>query len=130
ATSHHQHDRPMSVSSSKWITPCLMPSPTPTGLRCEFLQTARGIDGKMIFQVRKRNRESMHQQRFGARATYRQEEDQRVKESVSLAEKFTALKSLKVDLTHFAPEGDAKTSEIKYMVNLQNAKSVFRFNCP
>lgn len=72
----------------------------------------------------------MHQQKFGARATYRQEEDQRVKASVSLAEKFKALKSLKVDLTYLSPDGDAKTSEIKYMVNLQNAKSVFRFNCP
>lgn len=71
-----------------------------------------------------------HQQRFGARAEYRQEEDQRVKNSSSLAEKFQKLKSLNVELTYFNPEGDAKSSHIKYSVNVQNAKSVFRFNCP
>jgi hypothetical protein len=72
----------------------------------------------------------MHQQRFGARAEYRQLEGQRVKDSVSLAQKFQKLKSLKVDLTYFGPEGDTKSSHIKYTVNLQNAKSVFRFSCP
>jgi len=72
----------------------------------------------------------MYHQKTGARAEYRQAEGQRIKDSASLAEKFHQLKSLTVDLTYFDPEGLSKTSEIKYTVNLANAKSVFRFNCP
>jgi hypothetical protein len=72
----------------------------------------------------------MHQQRFGARAEYRQLEDQRVKDSASLAEKFRKLKSLTVDLAYYSSEGGAKSSQIKYTVNLANARSVFRFSCP
>jgi hypothetical protein len=40
------------------------------------------------------------------------------------------LKSLTVLLEYYAPEGDTKTSQIKYEVNVANAKSVFRFSCP
>lgn len=72
----------------------------------------------------------MHQQRLGAHAEFRQEEAQRVKDSPSLATKFRKLKSLTVVLKHYSPEGLTKTSETKYQVNLANAKSVFRFNCP
>ncbi len=72
----------------------------------------------------------MYQQRFGARAEYRQQEAKRVKESVSLSAKFQTLKSLTVELEYYDPEGVNKSSEIKYTVNVANAKSVFRFNCP
>jgi len=72
----------------------------------------------------------MHQQRFGARAEYRQQEDQRVRESISLAEKFKKLKSLTVDLAYHNADGGGKSSHVKYSVNLANAKSVFRFTCP
>jgi hypothetical protein len=72
----------------------------------------------------------MYQQRLGARAEYRQQEAQRVKESASLADRFRRLKSLTVNLTHYNPDGVTKGSEIKYEVNLANAKSVFRFSCP
>lgn len=72
----------------------------------------------------------MYQSRIGARSLYRQQESLRVKESISLAEKFPALKSLTVELAHFSPEGMTKNSQIKYTVNLQNAKAVFRFDCP
>ena len=72
----------------------------------------------------------MYQQRLGARAEYRQQEGQRVKDSVSLADKFQKLKSLTVEFDYYNPEGVTKNSQIKYEVNLQNAKSVFRFNCP
>jgi hypothetical protein len=72
----------------------------------------------------------MYQQRLGARAEYRQEESQRVKDSPSLAAKFRNLKSLTVVLKYYNPEGLTKTSEIKYEVNIENAKSVFRFSCP
>ena len=72
----------------------------------------------------------MYHQRTGARAEYRLQEGLRIKDSVSLADKFRQLKSLTVDLMYYDPEGISKTSEIKYSVNLANAKSVFCFNCP
>src|SRR3954452_9147182 len=71
----------------------------------------------------------MYHQRTGARAEYRQLEGQRIKDSTTLADQFGQLKSLTVDLGYFDPEGVTKTSEIKYTVNLANAKSVFCFNC-
>jgi len=72
----------------------------------------------------------MYKQRLGTRAEYLQQEGQRVRNSVSLAEKFRRLRSLTVNLTHCSPDGATKGSEIKYQVNLANAKSVFRFSCP
>lgn len=72
----------------------------------------------------------MYHQRTGARAEYRQQEGLRIKESASLADTFRQLKSLTVDLAYYDPEGITRTSEIRYTVNLANAKSVFCFNCP
>ncbi len=72
----------------------------------------------------------MYHAKLGARAEYRQQEGQRVKESASLADRFRRLKSLTVNLTYYNPDGVTKSSEIKYEVNLANAKSVFRFSCP
>src|ERR1043166_26337 len=72
----------------------------------------------------------MYQQRLGARAEYRQQEGQRVKDSATLADTFQKLKSLTVEFAYYDPEGVTKSSQIKYTVNLRNAKSVFRFNCP
>jgi hypothetical protein len=57
------------------------------------------------------------------------QEGLRIKDSVTLANKFGELKSLTVDLAYYDPEGHSKTGEIKYTVNLANAKSVFCFNC-
>ena len=71
----------------------------------------------------------MRHHKLGARAEYRQQEDQKIKDSVSLAEKFQKLKSLTVELTHYNPGGVTKSSQLKYTVNLANAKSVFRFSC-
>jgi hypothetical protein len=71
----------------------------------------------------------MHQQRHGPRAEYRQEEGQRVKESATLGEVFGKLKRLTVNLEYSDPAGLAKSKQVKYEVNLANAKSVFRFNC-
>ena len=70
------------------------------------------------------------QQRLSAREQYRAQENQRVKDSASLAEKFGKLKGLTVDLHHFHPQGLKKTGEMKYRVNLDHAKAVFRFSCP
>lgn len=63
------------------------------------------------------------------RAEYRLREIQRVNNSASLAEKFPALKSLKVDLCYFDPDGLSKTGELRYKVNVAHAKSVFSFVC-
>ena len=72
----------------------------------------------------------MYSQRIGLRAEYLQEERERIKGSASLAEKFQDLKSLNMVLTYFGPGGNPRHSEVKYMVNLAFAKSLFRFDCP
>jgi hypothetical protein len=71
----------------------------------------------------------MHQQRFGARAEHRERERQRVMDSSTLADTFKKLKTLTVEFEHYDPEGTTKNNRVKYEVNVQNAKSVFRFNC-
>jgi hypothetical protein len=71
----------------------------------------------------------MRHQRFTPRADYRLQESQRTRESVSLSEKFRNLQSLTVELAYFTPEGISKNSQIKYTVNPDHAKSVFRFDC-
>jgi len=71
----------------------------------------------------------MHVQRINPRKEYLLKEQQRVLESPSLAEKFQKLKSLTVELSYFNPEGVTKNSQVKYTVNLEHAKSIFRFGC-
>jgi len=71
----------------------------------------------------------MRPQKFGPRAEYRQQENERVRDSVTLARKFRSLKSLKVELTHTRSQGTSASKEIKYVVNVAHAKSVFRFDC-
>jgi hypothetical protein len=72
----------------------------------------------------------MYQQRKGARSEYREQQAQRVKESVSLADKFQQLKSLTANLDYCSPNDGFASRHLKYVVNLDNAKSVFRFSCP
>lgn len=72
----------------------------------------------------------MYQQKFGPRWEYRAKQGQRVKESLRLSEKFKQLKSLTVNLEYLSPENVSMNSQVKYTVNLDNAGSVFRFNCP
>jgi hypothetical protein len=72
----------------------------------------------------------MQQHKISPRAEYRQQEHLRINASPSLAEKFSKLKSLTVDLTYYDAGGVYKTGQIKYTVNLANAKSVFSFICP
>ena len=71
----------------------------------------------------------MQQKRFGARAEYREPERQRVKDSSTLAEAFQKLKSLTVEFEHYDPAGTTRNNQVKFEVNVQNAKSVFRFDC-
>lgn len=72
---------------------------------------------------------TMPTRRTNPRAEYRLRQSQRINESVSLAEKFPKLKSLTVNLAYFDADGAAKSSEMKYKVNVQQAKSVFCFVC-
>ena len=71
----------------------------------------------------------MQQQRYGPRAEYRQKERQRVLDSSTLADRFKTLKALTVEFEHHDPEGTTKNHCVKYEVNVQNAKSVFRLDC-
>lgn len=72
----------------------------------------------------------MHQPRkTNPRAEYRLRELQRVNSSVSLAEKFPRLKSMRLDLAYFEPDGLNKTGELKYKLNVQHAKSILSVAC-
>ena len=71
----------------------------------------------------------MRPQKFTPRSDYRQEEAKRTAASASLSEKFPELKSLTVEFEYFSPEGITRNSQIKYTVNPDHAKSVFRLDC-
>src|SRR6266478_3228763 len=70
------------------------------------------------------------QRKLGPRKEFRQRENQRIMESGSLSVRFPKLKSLKADVTFHPPGGVGQSAHIKYAVNLEHAKSVFRFDCP
>ena len=72
----------------------------------------------------------MYEPKPNPRKEHRQQENQRIEDSASLATTFRELKSLTVDLEYFTRECFTRSSAIKYSVNLANAKSRFRFNCP
>ena len=72
----------------------------------------------------------MYKLREGPRFEYRQQQSQRVKDSASLADTFPRLKSLILDLGYYSSRGVTKNSQIKYSPNLNNAKAVFRVDCP
>lgn len=72
----------------------------------------------------------MRQQKLSNRQEYRLIENQRVKDSATLAAKFKKLKALTVELAYFTGDRANRSSQVKYKVNLENAHSVFRFNCP
>ncbi len=71
----------------------------------------------------------MQPQKVGARAEYRQEEGERIRNSASIAKKFPELKTLTVELAYYTSDGVNRSSQFKYKVNLDNAKSVFWFDC-
>lgn len=75
----------------------------------------------------------MYSQRYkklGPREEHRQQEGQRINNSVSLSEKFRDLKSLMAELEYCDAGSTAKKGEIKHTFNVQNARSVLAFNCP
>jgi hypothetical protein len=72
----------------------------------------------------------MYEPKPNPRKEYRQQESQRVEDSATLAQTFQDLKSLTLNLAYFRPGSFTRNSEVKYTVNLANAKSRFRFCCP
>jgi hypothetical protein len=70
-----------------------------------------------------------HGRKASPRNEYLQQENQRVQASPTLAEKFPTLKSMTVDLAYYDSEGLIRSSQIKYTVNLEHARSVFRVGC-
>jgi hypothetical protein len=66
----------------------------------------------------------------GPRAEYQEKQRQRVLKSTSLADEFPQLKALTARLEYYDSDNPEKRSQLKYTVNLTNAKSVFRFRCP
>src|SRR5207249_5063073 len=73
---------------------------------------------------------SMYKLHAGPRFEYREQESQRAKNSPTLAHKFPQLKALIVHLGYYSPAGVTKNSQIKFLPNLDNARSVFRVDCP
>ncbi len=71
----------------------------------------------------------MSHQKFTPRADYRIAQSERTKASPSLSEKFRELKALTVEFGYFTAEGISRNSHIKYTVNPDFAKSVFRLDC-
>jgi len=66
----------------------------------------------------------------GPREKYRAEEAQRVNESPTLAKKYPRLKSLAAELHFSDSEKATVNNRIKYKMNPEGARSVFRFSCP
>jgi len=71
-----------------------------------------------------------YQRGIGLRAEYRNQQGERVKASPSLSDRFRNLRSLIVDLGYYDQAGVSQNGQIKYVVNLAGARSVFRFPCP
>ena len=67
---------------------------------------------------------------MGPRAEYREQQDDRVKKSPTLADKFPQLKSLSADLRHSTTTSGSNERQVKYTVNVEHTKSVFRICCP
>jgi hypothetical protein len=72
----------------------------------------------------------MYKVQEGPRFEYREQENQRVKDSPTLAVKYPQLKALVVDLGYYNAAGTYKNSQIKFTPSLQNGKSVVRIDCP
>lgn len=71
----------------------------------------------------------MHSPRTTPRSEYLLLEKQRVQDAPTLAATFRDLKSLTVDLGYYDSEGLHRGSQIKYTVNIQHEKAVFRIAC-
>jgi hypothetical protein len=64
------------------------------------------------------------------RAAFHQRQKQRIHNAETLATKFPRLKSVKVDIEYYAPDNETRIGHIKYVLNVEHAKSLFCFECP
>jgi len=72
----------------------------------------------------------MPRRKLSARNEFRHRENLRIMESGSLSVRFPNLKSLKAEVTYHTVGSLGRSAQVKYDVNLEHAKSVFRFDCP
>jgi len=63
------------------------------------------------------------------RNDYLKQEQLRVESSPMMVEKFPDMKSMTINLAYFDVNRPNRSSEVKYTVNLDNARSVFRIGC-
>ena len=73
---------------------------------------------------------SQRYRKTGPREECHQQEGQRIKDTITLSEKFRDLRSLTAELVFYDAESRSKKSELKCTFNLEHAKSVFYFKCP
>jgi hypothetical protein len=72
----------------------------------------------------------MYLQKPDLRREHRENEQQQVENSATLEKAYPGVKSLMMELAYFSPgRPPVKLAEMKYTVNLANAKSKFRFHC-
>jgi hypothetical protein len=64
------------------------------------------------------------------RAAFHQRQRRRIHDAATLAAKFPRLKSLTVDIEYYAPDNATRIGHIKYVLNVEHAKSLFCFECP
>ena len=70
-----------------------------------------------------------HGRKPNPRAEYRLLRNERANNSLTLTEKFPALKKLSVDIEYFDSGGITRTGGMTCKLNVAQAKSVFFFNC-
>ena len=72
----------------------------------------------------------MFTRRQGAQAKHQERQGRRVKESLTICERFPRLKSLTVNIRYHDPGAPDSSHPLKFAVNVQHAKSVLLFPCP
>ena len=72
---------------------------------------------------------SPYSRRPNPRTEYRLRRNERVNRSLTLAEKFPALKKLSVSVEYFDPGGIVRTGGMTCKLNVAQAKSILLFNC-
>jgi hypothetical protein len=72
----------------------------------------------------------MRSEKVDEHTEHRRKEHERANASETLAAKFPELKSLTMDVAYYAPDTMARNAELKYTVNIDAARSVFRLDCP
>jgi hypothetical protein len=64
------------------------------------------------------------------RAAFRQRQKRRAQNTATLAAKFPRLKSLKAEVEYYAAGNATRIGQIKYVLNVEHASSLFCIECP